>query len=614
MTQDLNKMFEMAKKQEKIALALEEAEKTLDVKAFRKAIALFDELGVKNEGILHDYVCQISEIIMIYDRQRQSEIETLIGDAKEELDGSKLEEAKKLVSELLVEEDKEIYTNMINEYNEAFIEPKKLHDKITSLINKAKNTLDESLLDEARKLIEELDSKQEKAELKIEASKVQRLINDSKKNKTVNTETKTEETSKEDKVEEETVIPVEEEKEEKATVPVEEEEPVKEDTTKNEKLEEKIKKATEEEKENKKYEDAKRLVDVALNTKKTSDINAANEAISKLKSREQQEKLYKKLSDLMTPMDSLYDDEDKEETKKNDDKEETYDILDKKLDELIEKLENDGIDFALAASVVDEYVKSAKKLNFDDYSKMKEKLRAIIDFVNAKNKFNLQENELEKSKKHIHVNDVIAMIYTDLKGKLLSKKENEYSKSINDEENSTSYKESLQSKLEESDSLSSIKSLFYGTAVLALNSRIVKLDKKDKSKKVTKSLNRAFGKLETVKNKFRNSAYKELSEKIINENVYENNDRVKNLMGQLLSAKAISGDDKKINNLINDFLDRVENSGLTELEKESLRYEAEQIDNFKKINKEDYVTYNPLNYTDLDEDYKKYGLPKILKI
>lgn len=614
MTQDLNKMFEMAKKQEKIALALEEAEKTLDVKAFRKAIALFDELGVKNEGILHDYVCQISEIIMIYDRQRQSEIETLIGDAKEELDGSKLEEAKKLVSELLVEEDKEIYTNMINEYNEAFIEPKKLHDKITSLINKAKNTLDESLLDEARKLIEELDSKQEKAELKIEASKVQRLINDSKKNKTVNTETKTEETSKEDKVEEETVIPVEEEKEEKATVPVEEEEPVKEDTTKNEKLEEKIKKATEEEKENKKYEDAKRLVDVALNTKKTSDINAANEAISKLKSREQQEKLYKKLSDLMTPMDSLYDDEDKEETKKNDDKEETYDSLDKKLDELIEKLENDGIDFALAASVVDEYVKSAKKLNFDDYSKMKEKLRAIIDFVNAKNKFNLQENELEKSKKRIHINDVIAMIYTDLKGKLLSKKENEYSKSINDEENSTSYKERLQSKLEESDSLSSIKSLFYGTAVLALNSRIVKLDKKDKSKKVTKSLNRAFGKLETVKNKFRNSAYKELSEKIINENVYENNDRVKNLMGQLLSAKAISGDDKKINNLINDFLDRVEDSGLTELEKESLRYEAEQIDNFKKINKEDYVTYNPLNYTDLDEDYKKYGLPKILKI
>lgn len=614
MTQDLNKMFEMAKKQEKIALALEEAEKTLDVKTFRKAIALFDELGVKNEGILHDYVCQISEIIMIYDRQRQSEIETLIGDAKEELDGSKLEEAKKLVSELLVEEDKEIYTNMINEYNEAFIEPKKLHDKITSLINKAKNTLDESLLDEARKLIEELDSKQEKAELKIEASKVQRLINDSNKNKTVNTETKTEETSKEDKVEEETVIPVEEEKEEKATVPVEEEEPVKEDTTKNEKLEEKIKKATEEEKENKKYEDAKRLVDVALNTKKTSDINAANEAISKLKSREQQEKLYKKLSDLMTPMDSLYDDEDKEETKKNDDKVETYDSLDKKLDELIEKLENDGIDFALAASVVDEYVKSAKKLNFDDYSKMKEKLRAIIDFVNAKNKFNLQENELEKSKKRIHVNDVIAMIYTDLKGKLLSKKENEYSKSINDEENSTSYKEKLQSKLEESDSLSSIKSLFYGTAVLALNSRIVKLDKKDKSKKVTKSLNRAFGKLATVKNKFRNSAYKELSEKIINENVYENNDRVKNLMGQLLSAKAISGDDKKINNLINDFLDRVENSGLTELEKESLRYEAEQIDNFKKINKEDYVTYNPLNYTDLDEDYKKYGLPKILKI
>lgn len=614
MTEDLNKMFEMAKKQEKIALALEEAEKTLDVKAFRKAIALFDELGVKNEGILHDYVCQISEIIMIYDRQRQSEIETLIGDAKEELDGSKLEEAKKLVSELLVEEDKEIYTNMINEYNEAFIEPKKLHDKITSLINKAKNTLDESLLDEARKLIEELDSKQEKAELKIEASKVQRLINDSKKNKTVNTETKTEETSKEDKVEEETVIPVEEEKEEKATVPVEEEEPVKEDTTKNEKLEEKIKKATEEEKENKKYEDAKRLVDVALNTKKTSDINAANEAISKLKSREQQEKLYKKLSDLMTPMDSLYDDEDKEETKKNDDKEETYDSLDKKLDELIEKLENDGIDFALAASVVDEYVKSAKKLNFDDYSKMKEKLRAIIDFVNAKNKFNLQENELEKSKKRIHINDVIAMIYTDLKGKLLSKKENEYSKSINDEENSTSYKERLQSKLEESDSLSSIKSLFYGTAVLALNSRIVKLDKKDKSKKVTKSLNRAFGKLETVKNKFRNSAYKELSEKIINENVYENNDRVKNLMGQLLSAKAISGDDKKINNLINDFLDRVEDSGLTELEKESLRYEVEQIDNFKKINKEDYVTYNPLNYTDLDEDYKKYGLPKILKI
>ena len=82
-------------------------------------------------------------------------------------------------------------------------------------------------------------------------------------------------------------------------------------------------------------------------------------------------------------------------------------------------------------------------------------------------------------------------------------------------------------------------------------------------------------------------------------------------MGQLLSAKAISGDDKKINNLINDFLDRVEDSYLTDLEKESLRYEVEQIDNFKKINKEDYVTYNPLNYTDLDEDYK--NLKNIIK-
>ena len=605
MTQELNKMFEMAKKQEKIALALEEAEKTLDVKAFRKAVALFDELGVKNEGILHDYVCQISEIIMLYDRQRQSEIETLIGDAKEELDASKLEEAKKLVSELLVEEDKEIYTNMINEYNEVFIEPKKLHDKIISLINEAKDNLDETLLDEARKLIEELDSKQEKAELKIEASKVQRLINSSNKNKTVETESKTEEenikeeVSKEEKVENETVEPVEEVSKEEIT-----------EEEKNEKLAEEIKKVVEEAKENEKYEEAKKLVEVALNTKKLNDINKANEAISKLKSKKQQDELYSKMKDLLTPMDVLNDDEEIiEETK-----EETYESLDKKLDNLIKKLEEDSIDYVLAASIVSEYVKSAKKLDFDDYSKMKDKLRAIIDFVNAKNKLNLQDEELMKSKKHIHVNDVIAMIYTDLKGKILNRKENEYSNSINDEENSASYKSKLQNKLEESDSISSIKSLFYGTAVLALNSKIAKLDKKDRSNKVTKKLNRAIGKLEKAQNKFRNSAYKELSGKIINKNVYKNNDRVKNLMGQLLSAKAISGDDNKINNLINDFLNRVEDSNLNDLEKESLKYEVNQVNNFKMLNNEDYVTYNPLNYTDLDEDYKKYGLPKVLKI
>ncbi len=605
MTQELNKMFEMAKKQEKIALALEEAEKTLDVKAFRKAVALFDELGVKNEGILHDYVCQISEIIMLYDRQRQSEIETLIGDAKEELDASKLEEAKKLVSELLVEEDKEIYTNMINEYNEVFIEPKKLHDKIISLINEAKDNLDETLLDEARKLIEELDSKQEKAELKIEASKVQRLINSSNKNKTVETESKTEEenikeeVSKEEKVENETVEPVEEVSKEEIT-----------EEEKNEKLDEEIKKVVEEAKENEKYEEAKKLVEVALNTKKLNDINKANEAISKLKSKKQQDELYSKMKDLLTPMDVLNDDEEIiEETK-----EETYESLDKKLDNLIKKLEEDSIDYVLAASIVSEYVKSAKKLDFDDYSKMKDKLRAIIDFVNAKNKLNLQDEELMKSKKHIHVNDVIAMIYTDLKGKILNRKENEYSNSINDEENSASYKSKLQNKLEESDSISSIKSLFYGTAVLALNSKIAKLDKKDRSNKVTKKLNRAIGKLEKAQNKFRNSAYKELSGKIINKNVYKNNDRVKNLMGQLLSAKAISGDDNKINNLINDFLNRVEDSNLNDLEKESLKYEVNQVNNFKMLNNEDYVTYNPLNYTDLDEDYKKYGLPKVLKI
>ncbi len=605
MTQELNKMFEMAKKQEKIALALEEAEKTLDVKAFRKAVALFDELGVKNEGILHDYVCQISEIIMLYDRQRQSEIETLIGDAKEELDASKLEEAKKLVSELLVEEDKEIYTNMINEYNEVFIEPKKLHDKIISLINESKDNLDETLLDEARKLIEELDSKQEKAELKIEASKVQRLINSSNKNKTVETESKTEEenikeeVSKDEKVENETVEPVEEVSKEEIT-----------EEEKNEKLDEEIKKVVEEAKENEKYEEAKKLVEVALNTKKLNDINKANEAISKLKSKKQQDELYSKMKDLLTPMDVLNDDEEIiEETK-----EETYESLDKKLDNLIKKLEEDSIDYVLAASIVSEYVKSAKKLDFDDYSKMKDKLRAIIDFVNAKNKLNLQDEELMKSKKHIHVNDVIAMIYTDLKGKILNRKENEYSNSINDEENSASYKSKLQNKLEESDSISSIKSLFYGTAVLALNSKIAKLDKKDRSNKVTKKLNRAIGKLEKAQNKFRNSAYKELSEKIINKNVYENNDRVKNLMGQLLSAKAISGDDNKINNLINDFLNRVEDSNLNDLEKESLKYEVNQVNNFKMLNNEDYVTYNPLNYTDLDEDYKKYGLPKVLKI
>ena len=149
---------------------------------------------------------------------------------------------------------------------------------------------------------------------------------------------------------------------------------------------------------------------------------------------------------------------------------------------------------------------------------------------------------------------------------------------------------------------------------IELDFKIAKLDKKDRSNKVTKKLNRAIGKLEKAQNKFRNSAYKELSGKIINKNVYKNNDRVKNLMGQLLSAKAISGDDNKINNLINDFLNRVEDSNLNDLEKESLKYEVNQVNNFKMLNNEDYVTYNPLNYTDLDEDYKKYGLPKVLKI
>ena len=105
MTEDLSKRFEVVEKQKRVAYALEEAEKTLDINDFRKAVALLNELSEEEKEPLMESFQNVGNILRTYDRQRQSEIETLIGDAKEELDGNKLEEAEKLVNELLDEEE-----------------------------------------------------------------------------------------------------------------------------------------------------------------------------------------------------------------------------------------------------------------------------------------------------------------------------------------------------------------------------------------------------------------------------------------------------------------------------------------------------------------------------
>ena len=271
MTEDLKKMFEVGEKQKEVAYALEEAKKTLDINDFRKAVALLNELSEEEKEPLMESFKNVGNILRTYDRQRQSEIETLIGDAKEELDGNKLEEAEKLVNELLDEENKEIYRGMIKEYDEEFIQPKKLHDEIVGLIEEAKDTLDESLLDQARFLIEKVKSTEEQQLLKIEASKAQRFLNG---------------IDEPEMIDEHKIKNTDNDKTEKDL-------PVKNDDL-----------------ENKKYEEAKKLVDTALKTQKGDDINKAIKAIEELKDEKKKKELKDKLNSIKQIKDS---NEDKKE-------------------------------------------------------------------------------------------------------------------------------------------------------------------------------------------------------------------------------------------------------------------------------------------------------------
>lgn len=271
MTEDLSKRFEVVEKQKRVAYALEEAEKTLDINDFRKAVALLNELSEEEKEPLMESFQNVGNILRTYDRQRQSEIETLIGDAKEELDGNKLEEAEKLVNELLDEENKEIYRGMIKEYDEEFIQPKKLHDEIVGLIEEAKDTLDESLLDQVRFLIEQVKSTEEQQLLKIEASKAQRFLNG---------------------IDEPEMI----------------DEP-KINNTDNDKPERKLP-VKSDDLENKKYEEAKKLVDTALKTQKGDDINKAIKAVEELKDEKKKKELKDKLNSIKQIKDS---NEDKKE-------------------------------------------------------------------------------------------------------------------------------------------------------------------------------------------------------------------------------------------------------------------------------------------------------------
>lgn len=271
MTEDLSKKFEVVEKQKRVAYALEEAEKTLDINDFRKAVALLNELSEEEKEPLMESFQNVGNILRTYDRQRQSEIETLIGDAKEELDGNKLEEAEKLVNELLDEENKEIYRGMIKEYDEEFIQPKKLHDEIVGLIEEAKDTLDESLLDQARFLIEQVKSTEEQQLLKIEASKAQRFLNG---------------IDEPEMIDEPKIKNTDNDKPEKKS-------PVNSDDL-----------------ENKKYEEAKKLVDIALKTQKGDDINKAIKAIEELKDEKKKKELKDKLNSIKQIKDS---NEDKKE-------------------------------------------------------------------------------------------------------------------------------------------------------------------------------------------------------------------------------------------------------------------------------------------------------------
>ncbi len=301
MTEDLSKRFEVVEKQKKVAYTLEEAEKTLDINDFRKAVALLNELSEEEKEPLMESFQNVGNILRTYDRQRQSKIETLIGDSKEELDGSKLEEAEKLVNELLDEENKEIYRGMIKEYDEEFIQPKKLHDEIVGLIDEARDTLDESLLDQARYLIEQVKSPEERQNLKIEASEVQRFLNG---------------IDEPEMIDELEIKNTDKDKPEKNL-------PVKSDDL-----------------ENKKYEEAKKLVDTALKTQKGEDINKAIKAIEELKDEEKKKELKDKLNSIKQIKDS---NEDKKEPNTDKDGDSGNDNIDDKEEGLVKDEDKDLI-------------------------------------------------------------------------------------------------------------------------------------------------------------------------------------------------------------------------------------------------------------------------------
>ncbi len=99
---------------------------------------------METTSVYEDQITQINNKIIEKDNRIKEDIEKLLEEAKDSLKRKPIKDAKKLIENLINEDDREKYNTMIEDIIENYIKPKELKDKIERNFKKADNFIKEA--------------------------------------------------------------------------------------------------------------------------------------------------------------------------------------------------------------------------------------------------------------------------------------------------------------------------------------------------------------------------------------------------------------------------------------------------------------------------------------
>ena len=576
--ENILKMLEEAKR------LLIEADDTLDIDNYKAAMAVVKKLPEKYHEQLKLVASDIHERIINKDNYLQKRVNYLIDVIKVTSDEILYEQAVQLVNKMKNTETKDSFEKELDIINKSIIEPKM---RILNLLYEAEELGELEAHDEARKLIEEVENKQTRIELRSMASDVYKSIISSYDDATIKTGKKVDYKSIDNLLS---------------------------------KLEIEIATDTDEDVLNNHIEELSNLINKISNNQKK------NKYASRLQT------LVKILTE--------------EETSKKNDKELTFHILpkeeikssytmsqpkftnnDENIDELLNSLEaitNEkkkitDADINLLVSMV------KNKWSSNLYDSI-DRINKIILYYNACNELEIQEEELNNTNTKVDAYAKLDAKNIAMKRKNLLNNKDKFVKKYNSaiESNNERLAAKMMGKITEAEDITDSNVIILIYEIKALMAKIKKIDEKlEENKKIGDEaielnlLNKKDEMLVDLKNlqkDFEEYAYYDLVDKIEDNGIYKSSDRIKGVVTTLALCLSFVPESKTLNSLKDAIIYKIntENSIDRHLV-ESCVYEFTKVIEFNKFFNKPYVSYDPCKFEDLslNDNYLNYGLYKV---